>query len=64
MEKSDSQNPSPAEWEVLYRAVILETNIFEKAKKIVDAEKAIVERMHKLFRETGADVVEGERSDG
>jgi len=54
--KSDSQNPHHTEWRVLYRAVILETDSFKKAKRISEAEEAIIERMRELFRETGAEV--------
>jgi hypothetical protein len=56
----DSQSPHSPEWKILYRATIFETNGSERAKRISDAEKAIVERMRELLRETGADV-EGER---
>ena len=54
--KSDSQNPHHTEWRVLYRAVILETDSFKKAKRISEAEEAIIEHMRERFRETGAEV--------
>jgi ornithine cyclodeaminase/alanine dehydrogenase-like protein (mu-crystallin family) len=55
MEKDNSQNPNPADWRVLYRAAISETNRYEIAKRSSEAEEAIVERMRELFRETGAE---------
>jgi hypothetical protein len=58
MANSDSQNPFPREWRVKYRAAILETNSPEPMKRLSDAERAIVQRMHELFRETGTDVEE------
>lgn len=60
MAESDSKNRYPTGWRVLYRAAIFETNSRVLAKRLSDAEEAIVERMHELFRETGADA-EGER---
>jgi hypothetical protein len=59
MAESDCQNPHPSEWRFLYRASILETNSFKKAKRISDTEAAIAERRRELSRETRADV-EGE----
>ena len=56
MEKSDFQNPHPTDWRVLYQAATSETNSYEIAKRISEAEEAIVERMRELFRETGAEV--------
>lgn len=55
MEKSDSQNPYPTDWRLLYRAAISETNNYEIANRISEAEEAILERMRELFRETGAE---------
>jgi hypothetical protein len=55
-----TKNPYPTGWRVLYRAAIFETNSRVLAKRLSDAEGAIVERMRELFRETGADA-EGER---
>jgi len=61
MKKGDAQNPYPTDWRVLYRAAIFsKTNSYEMAKRLSDAEEAIVERMRELFRESGADA-EGER---
>ena len=56
----DSESPHSAEWRVMYRAAISETNENEMARRISEAEEAIVERMRELFRETGTDA-EGER---
>jgi hypothetical protein len=55
MARSDSQNPYPREWRILYRAAISETNPHEMSKKISDAEEVIVERVRETFRETGLD---------
>lgn len=60
MTNSDSQNPHPKEWRILYRAAIFEKNSSAMIKKLSDAEGAIVDRMLELFRETGVEV-EGER---
>ena len=61
MKKGDAQNPYPTDWRVLYRAAIFsKTNSYEMAKRISDAEEAIVERMRELFRESRADA-QGER---
>jgi hypothetical protein len=58
MANSDSQNPSPREWRIKYRAAIFETNSPEPMKRLSDAEDAIVQRMRELFCETGTDVEE------
>ena len=58
MANSDSQNPSPREWIVKYRAAIFESNSPELMKRLADAEHAFVQRMRELFRETGTDVEE------
>ena len=54
MSKCDSQ-----EWQALYRAVLFEsTNSYTVAKRLADAEEAIVRRTRELFHESGADVEE------
>ena len=61
MEKGVSQNRGRTEWWVLYReAIFSKADSCEKVKRIDDAEEAIGERMHAIFRERGAEV-EGER---
>lgn len=60
MSKSDSQNPHPREWRVLYRAAILERNSCVVAKRLSDAQDAIARRTREIFQETGA-AVETER---
>lgn len=49
------QCPDAQEWRALYRAAVFNPDKREMAKRLADAEEAIVERMRQLFRETGAD---------
>ena len=58
MKESASQISYPSKWRFLYRAAIFETNNFKRVKKLSDAEKAIIERIHELLCETGDDVAE------
>ena len=60
MANSDLQFPDARGWQVLYRAALFNPDKREVAKRLADAEEAIVERMRQLSRETGADA-EGER---
>lgn len=58
MANSDSQNPSPNDWRALFRQTIFETSSPEvRLRSLSDAEAAIIERMIKLFRKPGADVL-------
>ena len=59
MANGDLRYPDAQEWRALYRAVF-NPDKREMEKRLADAEKAIVERMRQLFRETGADA-QGER---
>jgi hypothetical protein len=56
MKEDESQSPHSANWRFLYRAAIFETDAYKKAARISEAEKAIIERMHESFRDTGADI--------
>lgn len=56
----DSQNPRPREWRILYRAAIFERDSCVIAKRLSDAEDAIIRRTRELYQETGA-AVETER---
>ena len=52
--KSEYQNPP--KWRVLYRAALFENDSCVLAKRLSDAEEAIVERTRQLFHEIGVDV--------
>ena len=56
MAKRDSENPYSRDWRVLYRAAIYERDSCVRAKKLSDAEQAIVKRTHELCQESGTDV--------
>lgn len=60
MANRDLQVPDAQEWRVLYRAAVFNPDEREMARRLADAEEAIVERMRNLLRETGAEA-QGER---
>ncbi|MGC1646258.1 MAG: hypothetical protein WA741_10555 [Candidatus Sulfotelmatobacter sp.] len=60
MANSDVRGSEARDWRVLYRAAVFDSDKSEMAKRLADAEEAIVERMRELFRETGSDA-QGER---
>lgn len=53
-----AQSSHPRDWQILYRAAILEPDSCVIAKTLYAAEAAIVDRARELFEESGADVEE------
>lgn len=56
MLKYNSQNPSVRQWRILYRAAIFEPDDGAMAKKLSDAESAMIGRTHELFHDNGPDL--------